>query len=37
LIQIRNILLHFPLSDTLGGWYDVIVDENSLLVIEGNE
>jgi hypothetical protein len=36
-MQIWNILLYFPLSDTLGGWYDVIVDEKSLLVIKGNE
>jgi hypothetical protein len=36
-MQIQNILLYFPLSDTLGGWYDVIVDEKSLLVIKGSE
>jgi hypothetical protein len=36
-MQIQNILLYFPLSDTLGGWYYVIVDEKSLLVIKGNE
>jgi hypothetical protein len=37
LMQIWNILLYFPLSDTLGGWYDVIVGEKSLLVMECNE
>jgi hypothetical protein len=36
-MQIRNILLYFPLSDTLGGWYDVIDDEKRSQVMEGNE
>jgi hypothetical protein len=36
-MQIWHISLYFPLSDMLGGWNDVIVDEKRLLVMEGNE